>query len=201
MKKNANYHHGDLRRALIENGIKILETEGIEKISLRQVARKTGVSQTAPYSHFKDKNALMASIAEAGFIHFTKELLRHTKGIDDPHQRLLALARGYIHFATNNPSLFRMIFGPRWEKAAQYPKLQAVAEGAFHMLLDTVAELIDDPADENKLLIATNAAWSMIHGLANLLVDGQVCPERMGNINHTNLTDRVVELLIQGLQS
>jgi AcrR family transcriptional regulator len=197
--KKTQYHHGDLRRALINSGIELLETEGLDKLSLRKVARKAGVSQTAPYSHFKDKDALMASIAEVGFTRFTEELLKHAKGINGSQDRLLALARGYIHFAFNNRSLFRMMFGPRWEKAEQYPELQAVAEKSFLLLLNAVAKLVGQQSNEQKILVATYSTWSIIHGLANLLLDGQVCTKSIGGISDEELSDQIVKPLVQGL--
>ncbi|MCP3916859.1 MAG: TetR/AcrR family transcriptional regulator [bacterium] len=200
-EKRTSYHHGDLRRALIEQGIEILETEGLDRLSLRRVARATGVSPTAPYSHFKDKGTLLANIALVGFARLTRELVGLAEQELEPCERLKALGRGYVDFALRNRSLFRLMFGPASERAGDCPELYAVANSSFQVLLDTVTELLAGVSEGEELLLAATSLWSLVHGLAGLLLDGQVGPENVGTTDLESLPDRLLEPLLRGVRA
>ena len=107
----AEYHHGDLRHALINAALVGLEEGGTGALSLRGLAERVGVSRTAPYRHFAGKKALLAAVAASGFVRFT-EALRAAKG-RNAGKRLAAIGRAYCAFARQNPGLLRLMFGPR----------------------------------------------------------------------------------------
>jgi len=110
-KKN-NYHHGDLRKALLKATAQIIIAEGPERVSLREVARRCGVSRTAPYRHFKNKNDLMRAVAEDGFKQL-KQRYDRVMGIEisDPLEHLRNIAIAYVTFAIENPGYFKLMFG------------------------------------------------------------------------------------------
>ena len=168
------YHHGDLRRALIAAGIDLLGEGGATALDLRKVTRKAGVSHAAPYRHFEDKRALLAAIAEDGFLRLAEQL-RNAVNDAEPDSQVLALARAYIKFALAEPALTREMFSGLSIDRLAYPSLYAASKAAFGILQEAVeheqatgAFIEDDPA---KLVIII---WSMFHGLAVLLLENQI---------------------------
>ena len=159
------YHHGDLRRVLIEAGIGRLRAGGVGGLTLRGVARLAGVSATAPYRHFADKEALLAAIAAEGF-----DRLRAAVETADTSTRgmeaLRAQGVAYVRFAREEPALFRLMFG------AGTGRDNPPAASAFGVLRARITTLV--PADRAE--IAALSAWSMVHGLACLLIDGRIDP-------------------------
>src|SRR6202166_459936 len=105
------YHHGDLRRAVVEAALEILrETQSLE-FSLRELARRAGVSHNAPYKHFADKRELLAAVSAAGFEALTKRMGRETTGHGSARAQLFAALRAYIRHGVENPALYRLMFG------------------------------------------------------------------------------------------
>src|SRR5450631_4136222 len=105
------YHHGDLRRAIVKAALEILrETQSLE-FSLRELARRAGVSHNAPYKHFADKRELLAAVSAAGFEALTKRMGREITGHGDARARLFAVLRAYIRHGVENPALCRLMFG------------------------------------------------------------------------------------------
>jgi len=177
-KKPADsYQHGDLREALIDAGLKLLSEGGVERLSLRAAAQLAGVSHTAPYRHYRDKEALVAAIAERGFrlltVSMQSELARsHAQRAPD---KVLALGLGYIGFGTAHPAYLQLIFGGVLSKQNPPAELQAAGSEAYLTLRTAVAdgitagELRSGNADELAL-----ACWSLVHGLAMLIINGAV---------------------------
>jgi AcrR family transcriptional regulator len=169
------YQHGNLREALVQAGLKLLSEGGVEQLSLRAAAQLAGVSHAAPYRHFRDKDALVATLAERGFrllsAAMRAELARCRSS--DIRERLAALGAGYLAFALEHPAYLALIFGGVLSKRAVPPELRAAGDEAYAVLRDTIADGINrrelragDP-DEVAL-----AAWSLVHGLATLALNG-----------------------------
>lgn len=166
------YHHGDLREALLTAALAILEEGGdAAALSLREAARRAGVSAMAPYRHFVDKDALLAAIATIGFEKLG-EALRAAEaaadGGDRPRTPLDAQGVAYVAFACRHPALFRLMFG-----AAAPAKTGGLADTAaqtFNVLADRVAQMVPPGVSADVAL----AAWALVHGLAMLAVDGQL---------------------------
>ena len=153
----STYHHGDLRAALLRAAGKILEEKGISGLSLREVARQAEVSHNAPYRHFPDRERLLAALAAEGFALLTQRL-----GVDDR-----AMGAAYVGFALEHPQRFRLMFGGLLP-IAKYAELQQAAGRAYQPLVDAMRshqELKDPEA-------AAAAAWSLVHGLSHLILDG-----------------------------
>jgi len=151
----STYHHGDLPAALLRAAGKTLEKRGIGALSLREAARRAGVSHNAPYRHFPDREALLAALAAEGFAMLGERL----RG-----QPARAMGEAYVRFALEQPQRFRLMFGGVLP-LAKYPELRAAAEGAYQALVTAFQEL---PKPE----VAAAAAWSLVHGLSHLLLDG-----------------------------
>ncbi|BBK38572.1 hypothetical protein STAQ_36500 [Allostella sp. ATCC 35155] len=168
------YHHGDLRRALLDAGQHLLSERGVEGFSLREVARRAGVSAAAPAHHFGDLTGLMTAMATEAFERLARHLRQATEeGGEDPRRRYRSQGRGYVEFALANPGLFRTMFRKELVDNAD-PALQAARQEAFAQLLAVVAAAAGvGPASLDRSLMAVAiGAWSMVHGHAMLRLDG-----------------------------
>ena len=155
------YHHGDLRRALIEAAERILENEGPSALSLRAVAREAGVSAAAPYHHFKDKNELLAAIAQEGFEMLAQAMREGAAGEDDPRRRLNSLGVAYVCFARNNPALYTLMYSTARERDQR-------ASGPYGLVKAAMLEAGADQIGAADLELAQIAAWCAAHGLAEM---------------------------------
>jgi len=151
----STYHHGDLPAALLRAAGRTLENRGISALSLREAARRAGVSHNAPYRHFPDREALLAALAAEGFA-MLGEQLRGKPGRE--------MGAAYVRFALEQPQRFRLMFGGQLP-LAKYPQLSTAAKAAYESLVGAFKDL---PRSE----LAAAAAWSLVHGLSNLLLDG-----------------------------
>ena len=134
------YHHGDLRNALIESAVAILEKEGVQGLTLRKAAARAGVSHSAPYRHFAAKEALIAEISRIGFEELGRRGREYIKGLRNPAQRLKAYGQAYIEFAAEKPTHFRIMFGEKELDPENYPDLASTADDTFQLLVELVAE-------------------------------------------------------------
>jgi AcrR family transcriptional regulator len=176
--KGGRYHHGDLRRALIEAAIDLVGTQGPSGLTLREAARRAGVTHAAPYRHFADKEALLAAVAEEGFISLRaviEQVVASSTGI----AQLEGIGVAYVRFARAHPSQFRVMFGAEIGDKRRYPSLIEADQSVFDVLTGAIRA-----AQERGELVPGNPArmgmvtWSMLHGVAALVVDGQM--ERAG---------------------
>lgn len=163
--KQDGFHHGNLRLALVEAGLAAVEARGAEAVSLRDLAREVGVSPTAAYRHFADKDALFAEIAERGF----KKLAEVSAQvlIDDPRERLFGLALAYAGFATAHPKLYQLMFAEPLDMAA-VARLSDAGTESYRPLRDALTEILGPQADEAQLVDALVRVWSVLHGYLTL---------------------------------
>ncbi|GLQ12261.1 TetR family transcriptional regulator [Devosia yakushimensis] len=162
---NAPYHHGNLRQALLEAALIILEREGEAGLGLRDLARAVGVSAAAPYRHFDSRAALLEALAVTGFQRFTAAM--EAIPATNPPDLMAAMGKTYVLFALDNANLFRLMFSPQLSKDGR-PGLRIAADMAF----DTLRHV--SGGDTRTGRIAALAAWARVHGLAVLLLDGQI---------------------------
>ena len=182
----STYHHGDLRSALVEAGLDILAEGGDPgALSLREAARRAGVSAMAPYRHFADKDALLAAIATVGFERLASAQ-READAAASPAAALKAQGVAYVAFACANPALFRLMFGAGSPRKAD--RLAEAATASFGLL----AERTGTVAPSARTRDWTLANWSLVHGLAMLAVDGQLDPFR--DATPVELAARIIEL-------
>jgi AcrR family transcriptional regulator len=165
MDSMRSYRHGNLPAALLAAAREILDENGLQAVGLRETARRVGVSATAAYRHFTNKEDLLASLAAQGF----HELAQAMQGGARSSNPLVRGGLAYIEFASQNRGLFRLMFGPVLAERAKYPALQAASASVEAMLVRGVTDV--DPRSINDNLAAM-AAWGLVHGLAHLIVDG-----------------------------
>lgn len=169
----APYHHGDLRKALIERGLKLLAKRTADELSLREVARDVGVSPTAVYRHFPDKRALMAALAQEGLARLAAAQRAAAQAAGDGGAGFAATGGAYVRFALANPALFRLIFSTPSRPEAGDGGEREPSE-AFRLLqANAAARARSGEGSEATQRIALHA-WSIAHGLAMLMLDGQI---------------------------
>jgi AcrR family transcriptional regulator len=161
------YHHGDLRRALVEAGRRLLEAEGGADLSLRAVAREAGVSPAAPYHHFRDKNELLDALAMEGWDQLGDQMRAALAVADPARERLVTLGIAYVRFSRMNPAIYRVMFACSQNNETMPEKLRD--EGAYRLVCDTLIESGLDPEDETGLELAAIAVWCAAHGVAEMV--------------------------------
>lgn len=168
-----NYHHGDLRAALIQAGLKLLEERKADDIGLREVARAVGVSATAVYRHFPDKAALLRALATEGLARLAEVQRLASAKAGGGKAGFDATGRAYVRFALDNPALFRLIFSSAPPSDPFAASLEEVPD-AFRLLRENSAALLPAGRPPEAARSAALHAWATVHGLAVLLLDGQV---------------------------
>lgn len=163
--KRRAYHHGDLVAALIRAAGNILEKEGVEALKLREVARRAGVSHNAPYRHFPEREALLAALAAEGFewLGAAQRKAAETGG-------LRGMGEAYVRFAIEHPQRFRLMFGGQIS-IAKHERLREVATKTFEGLSGALSARVPEAQGAADSSIA---AWALVHGLAQLLLDERI---------------------------
>jgi AcrR family transcriptional regulator len=198
------YHHGDLRRSLIEAASALLNEDQHWDFSLREVARRADVSHNAPYNHFADKHDLLVAIAGAGFGELRDRMRVAIEGVENPKTALLKTAVVYVTFGLENPARYRLMFGSalRSSSAKRSELIEAAGEGTRAVLEDIIYRgaqagvFAVSPRKKEELQIAVLTAWSAVHGLTMLTLDGlaaNVAP------NVSKLAEKVARAVAQGL--
>lgn len=195
------YHHGDLRQSLMAGAIALIDEAGLSHLSLRQVARRIGVSHNAPYRHFEDKEALLAALAEEGFLALQAAMETARQPFPPgTSQRLAAIGKAYVRFAIANPAHYRLMFSDYRCDFSQNSALAVAARGSFQVLVSTILEGQEAglfrPAEP---LDMARVAWSLVHGQSMLALDGklQVAPDQLDAFLQLS-TDLLVNGLRQG---
>lgn len=156
------YHHGALFESLVDAAAAVLESDGLEALSLREVARRAGVSTAAPYHHFADKQALLVALAIDGFDELEAALTRATAKAKTPRARLQAVADGYLRFAKQRPALYQLMFSPLLAGARGEGALFEASQRALAVLRGAVVS--GKQGDGVDVLLA----WALGHGVASL---------------------------------
>ena len=163
------YHHGDLRAALLAEGLRLVETSGADALSLRAVARAAGVSATSVYRHFPDKRALMMALAQEGVRRLGEAQRGAAAVAGSGAAAFSATGVAYVRFALANPGLFRLTF--------TYPGIDVgdpTSDAAASLLHDHALDMAH--GDARQARIVALRAWALVHGLALLMLDGRVPP-------------------------
>lgn len=174
MRRAKPYHHGNLRKALLEAAVRLIAEVGPTAFTLREVARRARVSHNAPYRHFRDRDDLMAAVAAQGFQELTRAMIEAAAGKSDALDRLKHAGLGYVTFALRRPEHFTVMFDAPVSKR-KHPDSAAAGEEAFATLEGFVkscqeaGQLTSGDLQEISLL-----AWTMVHGIAKLAVTGRL---------------------------
>jgi AcrR family transcriptional regulator len=175
-KSRKGYHHGNLREAILNESIIWIKKKGVESLSLREIAKKLGVTHSAPNRHFPKKETLLATLIETGFIQFRLALLEGKKDIDiHPKEAFIAMGVSYLRFANENPELYRLMFSNNVDDMSQYPTCEKAGLESFEVLLSAVITLqtrgILKKCDPKEMAFLI---WSFTHGYVMLLQDGRL---------------------------
>jgi AcrR family transcriptional regulator len=173
--KKAGYHHGDLRRTLIDASVEVITKDGIDALTLRTLAIKAGVSSGAPYHHFADRADLLLAIAQAGFEMLGQAMVAsRDAAAPDASARLAAMGQAYVTFALTHAGHFRVMFRGD-TKAPLTQGLSASSGQTFDLLVQVIQDCqragTAPPGDPQPLVLA---AWSAVHGMATLWLDGSL---------------------------
>jgi AcrR family transcriptional regulator len=164
------YHHGDLKRALTQAALGLVQEKGPKGFTLREVARRAGVSAAAPYRHFADKAQLLVAVATLGFVQLHETLSATAAETADPTKQALQMGRAYVRWAVTHPDYYQVMFGSELDKSDN-PDLLAAGSRAFEDLLDVIvrcqhARLLSD-GDPREI---AGPVWSLLHGIASLTI-------------------------------
>jgi AcrR family transcriptional regulator len=194
------YHHGDLKNALIRAGAELLAQEGVGGLTLRKAARRAGVSHSAPYAHFADKQALVAAISTEGLRVVRdriEEAARRHEG--DPLEQLVEAASETVRFGLEQPDLYRVTFTGAIEQEHDYPAYVEMAQRSFEALVRLVESAqsagVLDPGPAELVAVGL---WSLVHGLISLLTSRQI-PHRL--LERTPVRELLLGVLASHLRS
>jgi AcrR family transcriptional regulator len=198
------YHHGDLRRALIDAALAMVQEEQDWTFSLREVARRAGVSHNAPYNHFADKHELLAAVATAGFVTLREQLLLSIAGVKNAETALIKSGIAYVKFGVSNPAHYRLMFGSMFvPSGGERPDaLIDAADRAKKALGEIIYRGAQSgtfqisPTDKKELDIAVLSAWSAVHGLTMLAIDSQVGPSP---VSIEKIAEKLARIFCHGL--
>jgi AcrR family transcriptional regulator len=198
-KPKDQYHHGDLRRALLKAAVRTIQKQGIPALTLRAVADELGVSRTALYRHFADKSALLTAVAAEGFRTLREALLTSWGGGSQGLAALTAMGEAYIGFALAHPWHYRVMFGDGCELVAEDAELGEEGGGAFRALESALGFLQEAGlVRADDVQTQANFVWSVVHGVAMLSIGGSF--ER-ASVDVSSLSRYAVQQLISGIGS
>jgi AcrR family transcriptional regulator len=164
----------ELRQKVLDASLALIEEGGLDRLSMREVARKAGVSHQAPYHYFEDREAILAALAGEGFSKLGDMLARAgTRPGLDPANAVEAMGRAYVEFALRNPAYFQAMFRADAVPLDRYPEARRREDEAFRKLLDGVGQAFANQPTEVRQAIAV-ACWAMVHGLATLTLEGSL---------------------------
>ena len=197
------YLHGDLHQEILCAACELLEEHNIASLSLRQVAKKVGVSHTAPYRHFKDKEGLLAGIAGVGFKQLTQPLATAVAAhIDNPAAQLQELAHAYVNMALRHPQCTQLMFSGILPCDDTYPELKASGDIAFDGLKSIIEEGQSSGAFvKGEVEALALSAWATIHGLASLIISGNLADILSISVDTRQITNSVPSTMLDGLKS
>jgi AcrR family transcriptional regulator len=179
-KRPGRYHHGNLSRALVQEAVRTIQARGLGHVTLRAVGDRLGVSRTALYRHFADKEALLAAVAAEGFRQLESDIRTAWERPGGGREGLAAMGTAYVRFALTHPSHYRVMFGAPLNDHSPDSELAAAGTAAFQALVNAIlllqgANLMrrDDP------LLLSRYIWATVHGVAMLGIDGRVDAESL----------------------
>ena len=191
---------GDLANELLKAAAALVAERGPQRFSLREVARRARVSEAAPYWHFASKEALLAGVAEQGFLALAALMAEVRQRVKDPRRQLQELGVAYVQFALAHPSHLRVMFGPEIHDKSAHPTLKVAADRAFGLLVSAISDgqRAGQTRDGDPEELAVSA-WALVHGLSALIIDGQLRRRVRNDREARLLATRVTKMLEDGL--
>ncbi len=200
-KPESTYHHGNLREELMHTAIKTIREKGVEKLSLRALARDVGVSQTAPYRHFADKNALLAELATLALHELANVFLAAITPSKNAALNIQYAGELYLRYAFANPEKYRLMFGPTISDRQNYPQLVSAGRAAFTVLQNFIeqgqasGEITSVPAP-----LLANSCWANIHGFALAHMDGLLANLELP-ASHEEILTQHIQLMVRAIKA
>ena len=170
-KPAGQYHHGDLREALLEAAGRVVERDGLPGLTLRSLGREVGVTHMAVYHHYRDRRDLIAGLATRGYERLREALAGAVAEHPDARQALVAVGVGYVTFAAAHPGFFRVMFSAELESLRDQEPLRGATAAAYEVFADAMRAAARPGADAAA---AAMSAWALVHGLSMLLLDRQL---------------------------
>ena len=195
-----SYHHGDLRNALLREGRALLENQGPAELSLREVARRAGVSEAAPSRHFEGKEGLLAGIAAEGFTELAA-LRRATLAQDlGPLETVREMLLSYVRYAQANKGMFHLMIGPRILEQARHQELAAVSGESFGLFARAVMDLAAEHGwPKRQLELVTHGAWAVEHGLATLILADRAPSRTIAPVPVDGMIDFAIGMVLSAI--
>jgi AcrR family transcriptional regulator len=179
-KKSGTYHHGDLRRALLDAAVKVVEKDGVSALTFQTLARRAGVSSGAPYHHFENREQLLAAIAQEGLALLVKEMTRGSaESGADARSQLEGLGRGYVRFALSHRGHFRVMFRPELRQFLGKDANKGLGDGLEIVRQAIVRCQEEGSAPKGDVSALVLLAWSAVHGASHLWTDGSLREEHL----------------------
>ncbi|QUD89212.1 TetR/AcrR family transcriptional regulator [Phenylobacterium montanum] len=192
------YHHGDLRRALIEAALAVVEQAGAEAVSLRELAEQAGVSRAAPYRHFADRDELLACVAARGFEDLNAGYEAALAAPGDGRERLRRASLVYVDFAARRPGLFKLMFESDLLAPGKVPAVMVPAANQSYYLLWRAVEGADPSADDKTVKARTITLWSTLYGFLALDGAGRFKPFMTEPLTREEIVEAVVSAATRG---
>ena len=177
-QRRQNYHHGNLPAALVEVAKDLIVERGLEGFTLREVARRVGVTHVAAYRHYADRHALLAAVAEHGFQRLRRRLdAAWKKAPESLEPRLRAILAAYLYFCWDEPALTHVMFGPRLSRAGEFPRLETAVETSLGIIAETIAAHAPPQALRQQSARHLGIVlWTFVHGFSTLSYDKAAYP-------------------------
>ena len=190
-KPRGKYHHGELREAVLAAALQTVARQGTAAVTVREIARALGVTNTAVHYHFASRLDLLVALAADGYRHLEVALETAAAGASRPDAALLAVGVAYVRFATTDVGHFRVMFGGELAERREDPELATATADAYRVFTDAVSATLREPGNAAVATIATGA-WALVHGLAVLLLDQQIPGQADDPAGVERLTRRVL---------
>ncbi len=176
IKQTGSYHHGDLRAALLTEAAAMIAEGGAASLTMRAIGQRLGVSRAAPYRHFADQTALLVAVAANAFHRLRDRLQATVAGASRSNVgRLRRVGEEYVHFALENPAHYRLMYGREALTREDLPELREAAEALFEQFVDVIrAHQRSGTIKRQDPRGQAYVAWSAVHGLASLVIEGQI---------------------------
>ena len=170
------YHHGDLREALLTEAAAMIAEDGATSVTMRAMGKRLGVSRAAPYRHFEDKTALLVAVAATGFGRLSARLqATGASGPTSSVKRLLRIGEEYVRFALENPAHYRLMYGREALSREDRPELREAAKALLEQFVGAIrAQQRSGTIKRQDPRAQAYVAWSAVHGLSSLLIEGQI---------------------------
>ncbi|NLE48633.1 MAG: TetR/AcrR family transcriptional regulator [Sandaracinaceae bacterium] len=196
--ESKNYHHGELKAALLEAAWEVIDAGGLDKLTMRELSRRVGVSHAAPYHHFKNRDALLDALRQEAFAGFTEALADSGKRARSPDKRLFEMGRAYIDFARRYPARMGLMFTLRPCEA----EVSETERRSFEVLVDAIVALqkagMAPKGDPSRLALL---AFSAVHGFAKLWAEGPISAMPPYEATYEKSRDQMLRTLIRGFMS